>query len=502
LVNYGGKKRNAPVKIIGLILLAGVCIILVFKFSSDGNIPAFSQNNITTTSPDLSREPEASPTLDITHKPQPVPTVSAALETVKVIKEVKTGEKQSLLSLKEINETYKKFGRMTVAGMKPEDYDKAMSIEWKVLDTPGEPEDITIELSDTIDYEAIEKYVLNLDKYKGVEVSVIGSSGQGRDIYMVKVDFVNEQEPVKYKPVIMMTGSVHAREFAGADYIIKFLNDTIKQAAEDPYTRALLENVIIVAVPLVNPDGREMIINGRDADRKSNANGVDLNRAMPSVNAGQLAADVELYKNFSSKPGPDFFAGYNLGTEIESQAMIKWFNYYVPRAYLYIDLHQYGGITYHSKGFVTRESDSLSKDYAVMNNDLLLGGYPLREESLVYGFNGNGGTFTDYARSVSEGFIYSYALGRMVLDSGGAETPLICFRDLDDQIQYYKPVNENFRAICIEIGSKQNFLGVSKQARENRKIEYDTYSWRDFLTGTVENVLGKEKTDRLKSDNR
>ncbi len=477
---------------IGLTLLAGVGVIIALKFFSAGSIPAFSQDTAAPSSSAASREPEASPALNIV-SPQPTPSVSTAPEPAAVIKEVKTGQKLPLLSIDEINKTYKKSGSMTVAGMKPEDYDKAMSLEWKALDTPGSPEDMTIDLSETMDYEAIERYILNLDRYKGVEVSIIGNSEQGRKIYMVKVDLGSEQAPAADKPVIMLTGNVHAREFAGADYMVKFLNDTIKRAAEDPYVRSLLESVTIVAVPLVNPDGREMIIDGGNGKQKSNANGVDLNRAMPSVNAGQHAAGVELYKNFSSEPGPDFFSGDNLGSEIETQAMIKWFNYYVPRAYLYIDLHQMGGGTYYNKGFVTRESDSLSKDFAVMNNSLLQDGYPLRQENLVYGFDGYGGTLTDYARSVSEGFIYSYALGRMALDIDGVETPLILFHDMDDQLQYYKPVNENFRSICIEIGRKPDYVGNSKQARENRRTEYETYGWENFLTGTIENVLGKEK---------
>lgn len=501
--NESGKKKTTTVKkIVGLILLTGVCVLLVLKFSSADSMPVFSQNNVIATSPTASTETPAAPTIYIEQKPQPTPTVSKTPEPVIAVKEVKTGQKQPLLSLDEINEIYKKFGSMIVAGMKPEDYDHAMSIEWQILDTPGDPEDLNIDLNAQMDYETLEKYILNLDKYKGVEVSVIGSSEQGRNIYMVKVDFVNDQAPIKDKPIIMMTGNVHAREFAGADYMLKFLNETVKQAASDPYTKALLENVTIVAVPLVNPDGREMIIDGGDEDRKSNANGVDLNRAMPSANAGQLAADVDLYEDFSSNPGLDFFSGNNLGSESETQAMIKWFNYYVPRAYLYIDLHQQGGITYYSKGFITRESDNLSKSFAIMSNDLLLGGYPLRQDNVVYGFNGNGGTMTDYAKSVSEGLVYSYSLGRMVLDADGVETPLICFRDLDDQLQYYNPINKNFRSICIEIGRKPSFLGSDKNARENRNNEYYTYGWESFLTGTIENVLGKEKTDGLKSSNR
>jgi hypothetical protein len=280
------------------------------------------------------------------------------------------------------------------------------------------------------------------------------------------------------------------------------LNDTIKKADTDPYTKLLLENAVIVAVPLVNPDGREMIIATGKAEsgsgaRKSNANGVDLNRAMPSINAGQLAKGVRRIRNFSSKPGMDFFAGYNLGTESETQAMIKWINYYVPEADLYIDLHQQGGYELYNKVFTSDEADKLSKEFALKNNTLLRRGYRLRTEKGNYGLAGDGGTLTDYAKSVAEGYIFSYALGRMVLDADGIEMPLISYRDIDHNKQYYKPLNSNFKYVTIEIGKYRVNRGPGEKARKYREKEYNKYGWENFLTGTIENVLGEEQTNAL-----
>ncbi len=504
-------KRSTPIKVIGLSLLAAVLILPALGFSAADSAPAFSISNTPAAAAaegnEVSAAPgrpaEPSPAVYTDRIPQPAITADPALETDIVLSEVKTGEKLPLLSLDEINEKYKECGKMTIAGMKPEDYDKAMSIEWEALNTPGEPQDLTVDLSELINYESFQNYIFNLDRYEGVEVSVIGKSEQGLDIYMVKVDLGGE-DAGKEKPLIMLTGSVHAREFAGADYIVKFLSDTIKKAGSDPYTRLLLENAIIVAVPLVNPDGREMIIatgkaeSGKGA-RKSNANGVDLNRAMPSINAGQLAKGVRRVKNFSTKPDMDFFAGYNLGTESETQAMIKWFNHYVPKADLYIDLHQQGGYELYNKVFTSEEGDKLSKEFAVKNNILLKKGYPLRKEKGKYGLAGDGGTMTDYAKSVAEGYIYSYSLGRMVLDADGIELPLICYKDIDLCKQYYKPLNSNFKYITIEIGKYRVNRGPGKTARKYREKEYNRYGWANFLTGTVENLLGEEKAGELRS---
>lgn len=388
-----------------------------------------------------------------------------------------------------LNQEYAAFGRMTIAGMKGSDYDKAMAIEWTDIETNGSPVPYDIDLANLMDYHAIEQYILNLGKYDGVNVSVIGKSEMDRNIYMLSINLSGETD--ENKPLIMLTGSVHAREFAGVEYMLKFLNDTLIEAQTDAYTRSLLESVTIVAIPLVNPDGREMIISGGDPNRKSNKHGVDLNRAMPSVNAGQLIAGGELPENFSYTPGLDFFAGYRLGSESETQAMIKWFNTYVPKAAVYIDLHQQGGVSFYNKPFTSSQSDEACLEFAEKMDILLGGGYEPKAEKEGYSLNGDGGTLTDYARSVSEGFVYSYRLGRMALLIDSVETPLICFGDIDNCPQYYDPLNPDFVCMTLEIGRKPTSLGPESDAREQRAAEYEEYGWDHFLTGTIENILGE-----------
>jgi len=213
---------------------------------------------------------------------------------------------------------------------------------------------------------------------------------------------------------------------------------------------------------------------------------------MPSANAGQLADGYKRNKRFSKKPSLAYFGGYNLGTESETQAMIKWFNTFVPAASLYVDLHQQGAITYYNKSFLSSELDAASEEYAKINNEMLNRGYRLKLEPKPYGLDGAGGTFTDYARSVADGLTYSYSLGRMVLLIDGVETPLMVFKDIDLVKQHYKPLNPGFRSICIEIGRYAVNRGWTKTARKYRKKEFERYGWEDFLTGTINNVIGKE----------
>jgi hypothetical protein len=417
----------------------------------------------------------AAPALQGTPQPAPAPDTSAGVGI-------------QVASLPELNAEYAAYGGMTVAGMLPGDYDAATAIPWTEADTPGAPEQVDIDLNGLMDYEAYERYILNLGRYDGVAVTVIGRSEMGRNIYMVTVDLSGEGAGAK--PLLMISGSVHAREFAGAEYAVKCLNDTLAAAQTDEDTLALLESAVIVAVPLVNPDGRELIIEGGDPSRKSNANGVDLNRALPSVNAGQLAWGEEFSDNFSVIPCMDFFAGYSLGSESETQAMIKWFNTYVPAAAAYIDLHQQGGVSFYEKDFLSEASDDACRSFAREVSGLLNSGYDPRREQ--FGLNGDGGTMTDYARSVAEGFVYSYRLGRMALLIDGKETPLLCFGDIDDCMEYYRPANPDFLSMTIEIGRSPSYLGADESARALRAREYRKYGWDGFLTGTIELLMDRQ----------
>lgn len=463
----------------------------VIKYAVLCALTAFAISAVGCTAPSFKAEREA-PSPSAFQSQAPVIAAAPSLKPA----ETAAQEGPVLLALADINARYAGYGEMTIAGMTPEDYDKAMAIEWRTVKAFGEPEEMSVDLSELMDYGDIERCILNLAKYDGVGVSVIGESEQGRNIYTVELSFGEESEE---KPFIMLTGGVHAREFAGPEYLIKLLNDIVVKAGNDEYTRLLLENATIIAVPLVNPDGRQLIIEGGDPDRKSNANGVDLNRAMPSVNAGQHGTDRELNENISLEPGLDFFPGYRLGSQSETQAMMKWFDVYIPAADVYIDLHQQGGVTFYNKGFITERSDELSRQLAEVVNELLKDKYPPRNESDSYGLAGEGGTFTDYAKSAAEGFTFSYRLGRMVLNTGNDELPLIFFRDIDEHPEYYKPVNTGFKSISIEIGRNRKYLGPSEQARRYRANEFNECGWKKFLTGTIELTLGEDKTDTLRS---
>ena len=396
-----------------------------------------------------------------------------------------------LWSLESLNNELNAFGRVTIAGMPPGEYDSAMAIEWMPLNTPGAPQPLQIDLRNQMDYAEIENIILNLDRYDGVDAFDIGDSEQGRNIFMVRIDLQGVDSPAE-KPMILLTGSVHAREFAGADYLCKMMNDLMIQTQTDAGTQRLLEQVTLVCVPLVNPDGRELIIESGKNSRKSNANGVDLNRNMPSLNAGMHKKGVRFTKLISKKPGMYYFPGEHLGSESESRAMIRFFNTFIPdpNTKLYVDLHQRGQFMYFNKPFLSNESDLRSKAFGIDVRAVLNKGYPLRKEKAAYGLDGAGGTMTDYARSVAEGMVFSYKYGRLVMMTEGVETPLLQFDDIDKAPTAHEPVNPHFAAVTMEIGTV-NSIGRSKSAHNARFRTYNKYGWANFLTGIAELVLGQ-----------
>jgi uncharacterized membrane protein YvbJ len=217
---------------------------------------------------------------------------------------------------------------------------------------------------------------------------------------------------------------------------------------------------------------------------------------MPSLNAGQLGKGNARNKEIAKKPGPGYFPGYSLGSESESQAMIKFFDYWVAdkNTKIYVDLHQQAGWQYYNKAFLSLKSDEKSKKFAKFLNKLLNNRYPPKTEAKTYGLDGAGGTMTDYARSVAEGMIYSYRYGRLAMNIKGSERPLIYFKDIDKMKKYYRPVNKDFIAVTPEIG-KAGSIGPGAKARSLRDTEYKKYNWQNFLPGIMEWMLGSKVND-------
>ncbi len=406
------------------------------------------------------------------------------------------------------------YGEVTIPGMTAHDYIKYENQKWVEVFPKGKPVNMTIDLSKSYDYDSIEKILFNLAKYEGVHLYIIGTSVQGRNLYSVHIDYDNDlflcegelvaSCNIKNREVLMTSGGVHAREAATSIFLIKQLSDLLVKAQSDNYTKALLKNVIFVSVPCINPDGREAVIAGNTI-KKSNANGVDLNRNFPSMNAGYLNKGTPKSKEKVSRiPGNAYFPGCSLGSEPETRAVMKWEERVVPYADSLVDYHQQGAMIYRVKDWNPKDSKQKYDAYSraiigFLNKGVKTRPYYLASEPFA-GMNGIGGSVTDYASSIALGQSFSKYYGRMVSeDDKGQEIPLMVYDNLDNV--KYNPLNPKFVTITIEMTRGASALGYGPKARRLQRDEYYKYNYDKLLINRAELALGYKSGADKESSN-
>ena len=81
-----------------------------------------------------------------------------------------------------------------------------------------------------------------------VQVDVAGHTQQGRELYTARVGTGDR--------VLMVQSAIHGNERTGTEALLGILKKL--GSGSDPATRRALENVTLVAMPMVNPDGGEL----------------------------------------------------------------------------------------------------------------------------------------------------------------------------------------------------------------------------------------------------
>lgn len=170
------------------------------------------------------------------------------------------------------------------------------------------------------------------DKYPDlITLGTIGQSVEGRELLSVRLG--------KGEKEILLCGSHHAREYHSSAYLMKMVEtyaDCYQQGI--PFgkydVKALLDNVTLVIVPMVNPDGVNLVNLGLKAvgdqeaveamfmvfpsyrEWKANINGVDLNRQYPAY-WDEKYDDVGV-------PASENYKGPAAASEPEVQAMMEF----------------------------------------------------------------------------------------------------------------------------------------------------------------------------------
>ena len=381
------------------------------------------------------------------------------------------------------------YGRLIWKGMPYDEYKAAMNIAWTDRTVyESNPKTVKVDITKSYKFDDIVKIMEELSKYEGVYLYDIGDSLEGRDIYLLEVNVASDRP----KETVMLTGTVHAREQAGTEYILKEIADLLSSGTKE--AREVLATTRFLTVPCVNPDGREGVAFDTAHFRYSNgllwkaaANGTDLNKNFPGVSCGEILKKNKVSKYLSTSDKSIYYPGEYAGCNPETCALMK-FVYYgvaVAKAKILVDYHQQGRISYAGKPWQTKAQEQRCIDLSkTIMKKLSVGNshnYLYWPEDDGYGLNGGGSTLTDFACSVATGAKYSPGYGFYVYTDGKKEYPLIMFEDLDKARFNVKEVNSEFATMTFEIGWGSETLGYSSNARKLLDKEYTKYHFDRVL---------------------
>ncbi len=203
----------------------------------------------------------------------------------------------------------------------------------------------------------------------------IGTTSQGRNVWLLK--FGNLQAENK----ILITGSIHAREYMSSQLIMRMLEEYIMNfdipLSDGTTYRQRFDTVCFYILPMVNPDGVSISQFGIDGaihpatqnwlqglrssnahltQIKSNANGVDINRNFP---VGFGIGNVK-----SPLPSLYYYCGPHPLSEAESQGLsnLVMNEFFVCG----INYHSMGNVIYYGSSANTPQNAAQCKDMAAL----------------------------------------------------------------------------------------------------------------------------------------
>jgi murein tripeptide amidase MpaA len=208
-------------------------------------------------------------------------------------------------------------------------------------------------------YSTIEAKIRELEQLDSrVSVETVGRSVEGRNIYLVKVS----SDPGANKPIIMIDGGHHAREWishATVMYLLESLvnidiprvsgyscSDQRCREAVRQRARLNLNKYDYLFMPVINPDGYEYSHTSDRLWRKNRSGsfcrGVDLNRNYP----------FHWSESGSSRYScSDIYSGPRAASEPEVKAVLSVANKYKDRIKMYLSFHCYSQLVLSPYGY-------------------------------------------------------------------------------------------------------------------------------------------------------
>ena len=134
-------------------------------------------------------------------------------------------------------------------------------------------------------YEPLMEFVYELEsRSDSMNVMKLTETLMGRDVVLVTLSNPAVYRPSDLaksgRPVVLIVNNVHGREVAGKDAAMEIMRDLVMGDL-----RPLLDEVVVLVVPTINPDGAEV-------SRRTNEEGFDMNRDYIKLESQEIHALV------------------------------------------------------------------------------------------------------------------------------------------------------------------------------------------------------------------
>ncbi len=227
----------------------------------------------------------------------------------------------------------------------------------------------------------------------------IGNTVSNRAIFMIQIG--------KGKKGIILTGGVHGREsinpvvlMAMMEYYAMCLEDEMEAELFEKKTgiqlNAFLEEYTIYMIPLLNPDGYMIALQGfelihnQELRNKAEAQGVPFEEWKANANS------IDINRNFPSKNYVPKFEGDKAGSELETMALMRVFEEIESEAY--IDYHSRGNEIYYYRKQMTDQYNE--KALKIARNLQKTTGYSIVKPDLEIETGDTGGNTVHYYSEV------------------------------------------------------------------------------------------------------
>ena len=160
------------------------------------------------------------------------------------------------------------------------------------------------------------------------------NAAEGTDLHAICITRMRPGDcalsPETDKPRFFLMGSIHARELTTAEIVYRFIDELVTKYDVDPDITALLDTAEVWLVPVVNPDGRQIVEQGGSAPytQRKNANNSGGACSFPPTSGSQIGIDLNRNANWrwgvegvSFDPCALTYPGTGPASEPEEQAL-------------------------------------------------------------------------------------------------------------------------------------------------------------------------------------